>query len=91
MEGYPTNLSKDDPFLVPYVASIEKITGKKATYRRSGGGTDGRYFSEKSIPVIVHQGGGAFCQTDDEHVVVNTLPTLVAIQKDYITKMFPSV
>ena len=90
MEGYPTNLSKDNPFLVPYVESIEKITGKKVTYRRSGGGTDGRYFSEKNIPVIVHQGNGAFCQTDDEHVVVDTLRTLVTIQKDYITKMFPS-
>lgn len=90
MEGYPTNLKKDDPYLVAYVSAIEQVTGGKVRYRRSGGGTDGRYFSEKGIPVIVHQGNGAFCQTDDEHVEVETLATLVAIQKRFIENMFPN-
>jgi succinyl-diaminopimelate desuccinylase len=90
MEGYPTNLAKDDPYLRAYVSTIEEVTGGKVRYRRSGGGTDGRYFSEKGIPVIVHQGNGAFCQTDNEHVEVATLPKLVAIQKKFIETMFPN-
>lgn len=89
MEGYPTNLRRDDPYLSAYVRTIEEVTGGKVRYRRSGGGTDGRYFSEKGIPVIVHQGNGAFCQTDDEHVEVATLSILVAIQKKFIETMFP--
>lgn len=90
MEGCPTNLKKDDPFLSEYVKIVEEVAGGKVRYRRSGGGTDGRYFSEKGIPVIVHQGNGAFCQTDNEHVEVATLSKLVTIQKKFIETMFPN-
>ncbi len=88
MEGYPTNLDRTHPYFQSYAQAIETVTRKPAEERRSGGGTDGRYFAEKGMPVIVHQGTGGLCQTDEEHIVLDTLPELVAIQKRFVIENF---
>lgn len=88
MEGYPTNLDRSHPYFQSYAKSIESVTGHPAEERRSGGGTDGRYFTALGMPTIVHQGTGGLCQTDEEHVVLETLPQLVAIQKRFILESF---
>ncbi len=91
MEGYPTNLDPAHPYFQSYAKAIAAVTGSPAEERRSGGGTDGRYFAARGMPTIVHQGTGGFCQTDEEHVVLQTLPQLVAIQKRFILENFGSV
>lgn len=91
LEGYPTNLDRSHPYFQSYAEAIESVTGKPAEERRSGGGTDGRYFAAHGMPTIVHQGTGGFCQTDEEHVVLATLHQLVAIQKRFIMKNFGGV
>ena len=88
MEGYPTNLDPAHPYFRSYAKAITTVTESPAEERRSGGGTDGRYFAARGIPTIVHQGTGGFCQTDEEHVVLETLPQLVAIQKRFILENF---
>lgn len=88
MEGYPTNLDRSHPYFQSYAEAIEAVTGNPAEERKSGGGTDGRYFAMHDMPTIVHQGTGGFCQTDEEHVVLETLPQLVTIQKRFIMKNF---
>lgn len=88
MEGHPTNLDRSHPYFQSYAEAIEAVTGNPAEERRSGGGTDGRYFAARGMPVIVHQGTGGLCQTDEEHVVLETLSQLVAIQKRFILENF---
>lgn len=88
MEGYPTSLDKDDEKVKGYVKSIEKILQNPVVYARHGGGTDGRYFAAKGMRTIVHQGTGADCQSDNEHVEIASLRQLVDIQKDFIVNNY---
>jgi len=88
MEGFPTILKENNSLLLSYAKSVETEIGKKIQCIKSGGGTDGRYFAERGMKVIVHQGGGGNCQAEDEYVEVDELIQLVNIQKRFIQENF---
>ncbi len=91
MEGHPTVVDPTDPVVAEYIACIESVTGRPVVMARHGGGTDGRYFARRGMRVIVHQGTGADCQSDNEHVELSTLDQLVEIQKRFLQKViFPT-
>lgn len=88
MEGFPTILEEEDPFLKSYAQLVIEEIGRPVTFLKSGGGTDGRYFAEKGMKVLVHQSNGGNCQAEDEYVEVDGLSRLVNIQKKFIVKNF---
>ncbi len=88
IEGYPTNINKDDPIIKKYIEATEKVIGKKVRFVKSTGASDGRYFAEKGILVITHQGGGGNCQTDDEYILIEDLDKLVSIYVQFIQENF---
>ena len=85
MEGHPTVVDPSDPVVQAYIRTIESVTGEPVVLARHGGGTDGRYFAAAGMRVIVHQGTGGDCQSDTEHVQLDTLDQLVDIQSAFIT------
>lgn len=84
MEGHPTIIDPTDPVIKRYIGIIESVIGAPVVLARHGGGTDGRYFAAKGMRVIVHQGTGGDCQSDNEHVVLSSLDQLVSIQTKFI-------
>lgn len=88
MEGYPTIVNTQDSLVQKYMHIIQEVTGISVECIKNGGGTDGRYFSHAGMRVIVHQGNGGLCQTDNEHVELASLQQLVAIQKRFIRENF---
>lgn len=84
MEGYPTVVDVNDPVVQMYSQIIKEVTDREVEYVKHGGGTDGRYFAHKGMRVIVHQGTGGACQSDDEFVEIEALRQLVDIQKKFI-------
>lgn len=90
MEGDPTVIQKNDPMVQQYVDVVQSVTGQPGEFIKNGGGTDGRYFSHAGMTVIVHQGTGGFCQSDQEHVDVQSLDQLVKIHTQFIRSAFPS-
>ena len=86
-EGYPTNLDINNPIIKTYYDSITSVIGSKANLFKSGGGTDGRYFSALGIPVIVHQGAGGNCQSYDEYISISSQKQLLDIQKNFLKNL----
>lgn len=87
MEGYPTTISKTDPYFISYCESIKKYVDGEIKYKQSGGGTDARYFSEQGIPVIVHQGTCGDAQGEHEYASLKSMKQLIDIQKDFILSL----
>lgn len=86
-EGYPTNLDINNPIIKTYYDSITAVIGSKVNLFKSGGGTDGRYFSALGIPVIVHQGSGGNCQSYDEYISISSQKQLLEIQKNFLKNL----
>lgn len=84
LEGHPILLDKNDPVVQTYAQAMESVTQRPIIEAKQGGATDGRYFAAKGMRVIVHQGTGALCQSDEEHVELASLQQLVEIQKKFI-------
>ncbi len=91
MEGHPTVLNNNHPLVRQYADIVQQVTGAPAQFIKNGGGTDGRYFSHAGMTVIVHQGTGGCCQSDHEHVELQSLDQLVKIQTQFICTAFPSL
>ncbi len=87
MEGYPTAISKTNPYFIAYCDSIKKFIDSEIKYKQSGGGTDARYFSEQGIPVIVHQGTCGDAQGENEYANLQSMQQLIDIQKDFILSL----
>ena len=86
-EAKGIELDKENNFSKLYFDSIKTITGKDVEFLKSGGGTDGRYFSYAGMNVITHQGSGGDCQGENEFVDIDSLYKLVDIQIDFFKKI----
>lgn len=91
IEAHPTCIDVQHPFAQEYFCFVEEVTGHKVKHIRSGGGTDGRYFTkdQNETCIIVHQGTGGECQSESEYVELESLNQLVEIQTKFIKKVFP--
>jgi acetylornithine deacetylase/succinyl-diaminopimelate desuccinylase-like protein len=51
------------------------------------GATDGRYFANNGMRVIVHQGTGGGIQGEAEWVDINSLYQLIEVQSEFIKRL----
>ena len=87
MDAEGSFIDFENNYVKTYIDTIEEYTGEKVKFLKSGGGTDGRYFHYKNMPVILHQGSGGAPQGENEFVNIKSLYELVDIQFNFIKKI----
>lgn len=83
-EAKPTVVDKENEYFLRYCSLIEKYTNDKIVHKRSGGGTDARFFSYTDTVIIVHQGDCGDAQGENEYVSLSGVEKFIAIQTDFI-------
>jgi acetylornithine deacetylase/succinyl-diaminopimelate desuccinylase-like protein len=80
----PVVMSEDNPQIVAYKKSAEKIMGSKIKFVQIGGATDARLFAQKGATVIMHSGTGEGMHAEGEYVVIKSVTDLAALQIEYL-------
>jgi succinyl-diaminopimelate desuccinylase len=77
----------DNPYLQKFTRVVTEVLGRSPVTTREHGATDGRFFAEKGIPIIIlyPQGGGIHSR--DEWVAVSSLATLYRIFRDFLASL----
>lgn len=88
MEGYPVHIETTGSAFALYQAAAEHIVGQPLKTKKTGGGTDGRYFAHAGSEVIIHQGTGGNIQQDDEYVEIASLTQLVDIHTTFVYRWY---
>jgi succinyl-diaminopimelate desuccinylase len=78
----PTHLAPDDEFL----SVTEAVTGKSARLVRSSGGSDGRFFCAKGIPVLISRPRVGNLHGRDEWIEIDSMVSYFHICREYILK-----
>ncbi|MBT8038122.1 MAG: M20/M25/M40 family metallo-hydrolase [Verrucomicrobiae bacterium] len=78
----PTHLAPDDDFL----RVTESVTGKKAKLVRSSGGSDGRFFCDFGIPVVISRPEVGNLHGRDEWIEIDSMVSYFHICLEYIRK-----
>ena len=78
----PTHLAPDDDFL----RVTEFVTGKSARLVRSSGGSDGRFFCAKGIPVLISRPRVGNLHGRDEWIEIDSMVSYFYICREYIRK-----
>lgn len=74
----------DHPLLIKYKATAEKVLGRKVPFSKEHGATDGRYFAEKGVPVVITYPVGGNIHAKNEWVNLDSLETLYTIFREFI-------
>lgn len=74
----------DHPFIVQYAQSVEKITNSKPHKIYEHGGSDGRFFSSKGIPVLLHRPTCHNIHAKWEYVELDTLVPVYESFKHFV-------
>ncbi|MFH1712204.1 MAG: M20/M25/M40 family metallo-hydrolase, partial [Patescibacteria group bacterium] len=74
---------EDHPFLQKYMAISNKILGRKVKFNRECEATDGRYFSDRGIPVIITRSQGSDAHGKNEWVAIEPLSKFYEIIKQF--------
>ncbi len=77
--GEVMNTSPDDPYVAKYRKVASEVLGRGVKLSREHGATDGRFFAEKGIPVVITYPIGANIHGRDEWVDIDSLETLYRI------------
>ncbi len=75
---------ENNNFLKLYKEKAEKILNRKIEFICEHGATDGRFFAQKGIPVIITNAIGYGLHTDEEWVDLESLNTLKEIFKSFL-------
>ena len=85
-EGHPFSTDPNHPLVKPFIESVEKVIGR-VKFGKTHGATDGRFFAEKGIPVVMIYPQGGDIHGDNEWVSFDSLLKLYAIFEDFLTKI----
>lgn len=86
-EASPTIVDVENEHFLRYCSLIEKYANDKIAHKRSGGGTDARFFSPANTVIIVHQGDCGDAQGENEYVSLGGVEKLMAVQIDFIKSL----
>jgi len=70
---------KDNPYLQRYKKIAEEVLGRKVNFVKEHGATDGRFFSERGMAVLITAPRGGNIHGNDEWVDLNSLALLFQI------------
>ncbi|MEO0179393.1 MAG: M20/M25/M40 family metallo-hydrolase, partial [candidate division WOR-3 bacterium] len=84
--GEAIYVPEDNEFLKLYKQTAEKILNRKVEFISEHGATDGRFFAQKGIPVIITNAIGYGLHTDEEWVDLESLYTLKEIFKSFLNE-----
>ena len=83
-EGKPLYTSKDNLYIKKFTEVYEKILNKKINFTKEHGATDGRFFADKNIPVLIIYPVGGEVHSKDEWVSISSLETLLFLFKEFL-------
>ncbi|MHA2610257.1 MAG: M20 family metallopeptidase [bacterium JZ-2024 1] len=75
----------DNPYVQKYRRAVGEITGKTPRILREHGATDGRFFAEKGIPIVITYPVGSGIHTPNEWVNIPSLFTLYRIFQHFLS------
>ncbi len=78
----------DNEYLKLYKSVAERILDRKVDFIMEHGATDGRFFAQKGIPVIITNAIGYGHHTDDEWVDLSSLEKLKNIFRAFLEELF---
>ncbi|MEN3046319.1 MAG: M20 family metallopeptidase [Candidatus Hydrothermales bacterium] len=74
---------RDNPYLVKFAEAVRKVKNK-VEFGRIHGATDGRFFAERGVPVVMIYGVGGGIHGSDEWVDLNSLYELKEIFLNFL-------
>ncbi len=80
----PMSVDPENAVIQKFIHSAENITGKPIEKIACFGATDGRYFTEKEIPVIMMNPNGFDIHGDNERLEIQSLYTLSKIFESFV-------
>lgn len=79
----------DHALVVPFARIAERVRGRPLERVRSLGTSDGRFFTEKNIPVILVRPDGGGSHGDDEWIDKKDLEKYYQVVKTYVEEICP--
>jgi len=83
-KGEAVYTDKSNEYIKKFSEVYEKVLGKKINFSKEHGATDGRFFSEKNIPVLIIYPIGGGIHSKDEWVSVSSCETLLNLFKEFL-------
>jgi succinyl-diaminopimelate desuccinylase len=84
--GEVMSTPKDHPLIKTFREAAEEVLGEEPSYSRVHGATDGRFFSQKNIPVVITYPVGDNIHGKNEWVDLNSLVKLYNIFEKFLDK-----
>jgi len=85
-EGHPFSTDLNHPIVKLFLESVEKVVGG-VKLGKTHGATDGRFFAERGIPVVMIYPQGGDIHGDNEWVSFDSLIKLYEIFEDFVGKI----
>ena len=85
--GEAIYVPEDNPYLSLYKQVAQEILGREVQFDKEHGATDGRFFAEKGIPVIITNAIGGGIHSPDEWVDVSSLEKLKEIFRAFVERV----
>jgi succinyl-diaminopimelate desuccinylase len=82
--GNPTNIDADNKYLMNWVNIFENKFSEKASYYKTHGGSDGRFFAEYNIPTLIVKSTASEMHIEDEWIDYEDLVRFKDMVKDWI-------
>ncbi len=89
-KGEAIYVPEDNEYVKLYREAVRRITGSLPEFSKEHGATDGRFFAEAGIPVIITHGVGGGIHADDEWVDAFSMETLKDIFKEFLKMLYSS-
>ena len=86
--GEAIYVDEENEFLKLYKKTAEKILNRTVNFICEHGATDGRFFAQKGIPVIITNAIGYGLHTNDEWADLDSLENLKLIFKEFLKSYF---
>ncbi len=85
--GEPFYTRPDDQHLQEFAACVKDVLGKEPEYAHEHGATDGRFFAQHGIPVVILYPTGGNIHGDGEWVSISGLEKLTEIFSLYLERL----
>lgn len=85
--GEVMSTPRDHPFITLFKETAEEVLGTELSFSKVHGATDGRFFSERDIPVIITYPVGDNIHGKNEWVDLNSLLKLYEIFENFVERV----
>ncbi len=85
-EGYPFSIDLNHPLVKLFIESVEGVLNR-VSFGKTHGATDGRFFAEKEIPVVMIYPQGGDIHGDEEWVSFDSLIKLYEIFEHFVKRI----